>query len=149
MDFKELLKKIHSLRDLRAAINEVKTLQKDAKVIPLKPQAPAPAQPMKEQHRGEAKQELGGSKSFLKHLGLKDTGDGKTMTHMIGMPGANWGYEVKMDMHNSAQGKPSFTVHHVDSQGNTQTQSPKLHSTIGSAIKDLVGHSHSGKWSDK
>jgi len=148
MDLKELMKKISSLKDLRAAINEVKSLTKDAKVIPMPiQQKQTPIQSPREQQRTAAQSALE-PKGQLKHLGLKETHSGQ-MTHMIGIPGSNWHYEVTMDMHQSAHGNPAFTVKHVDSGGHTKSQSNKVHSDIGSAVRDLVNHSHSGEWSGK
>lgn len=151
MDFKGLLKKLHTLNDLRSAITEVKTLEKDAKVVPMqKPAAPAaaaqPAKPPGEPERAQAGQVLDNSRTGLKHLGVKHTASG-TMTHMVGLPGSNSHYEINMNMHNASQKKPAFSIHHVDSgSGDVKSQHPMIHDSIQSAVKSLVHHAHTGEW---
>lgn len=151
MSIQGLLKKIQSLNDLRSAISEVKSLEKDAKVIPMTQAQPAaaPAQQQKTPgapERGQATQELSNTKTGLKHLGVKHTASG-TMTHMIGLPGSNKHYEINMNMHNAAQKKPAFTIHHMDSgTGDMQSQHPMAHDSIQSAVKSLVHHAHTGEW---
>jgi hypothetical protein len=143
MDAKALLKKLHSLNDLRSAISEVKNLSKDAKVLPMPGAAPAaPAQ----NDRAQAGQALENSRTGLKHLGVKHTASG-TMTHMVGLPGAHQHYEINMNMHNAAQKKPAFTISHVDSgSGDMKSQHPMAHDSISSAVSALVHHAHTGEW---
>lgn len=147
MDIKGLMKKLHTLNDLRSAISEVKSLQKDAKVIPMQKPAPAAQAPKTpgEPERSQAAQALNTQKG-LKHLGVKHTASGQ-MTHMVGLPGANSHYEINMNMHNAAQKKPAFTVHHMDSgTGDMKSQHPMAHDSIASAVKSLVHHAHTGSW---
>jgi len=148
MDYKALLKKLTSLNDLRAAISEVKNLEKDAKIMPMPQKPAAPAQPKApgEPEKSQVQQGLAGAKPGLRHLGVKHTTSG-TMTHMVGLPGSHSHYEINMDMHNAAQKKPSFTIHHIDSAtGDIKSQHPMVHDSIQSAVKSLVHHAHRGEW---
>lgn len=139
MDYKKLLGKLYSLRDLRHAINEVKTLQKDAEQTPItQPQQAQPVQALKDS--------LNQHKNQLKHMRVNTDTPGK-MVHEIGHPGANWHYEIGMDMHQVAQKQPAFTVRMVNQSGKS-SQHPNMHNDISSAVKAMVHHSMHGKWNE-
>lgn len=141
MSLPGLIKKLHSLRDLRLAINEVKSLAKDDAA----PAAAAPAKEAPQQGaQPEAKQE---SVHDFKHSGVKSHIPG-IMTHIISVPGSDNKYEIHMNMHDMANKLPAFTVAHVDSSGKTKSMSSQKHDSIAKATKSLVGHAYNGKWDE-
>lgn len=136
---KDLLEKFRKFTDLRSAISEMKNLKKYSSTS-----WPAPAQVQeKEAQREQIKEAV--SSSPLQHIGVKHTTNG-IMTHMVGMKGADWHYEINMDMHQASQKKPSISVIHVDSRGNKKSQHPKIHTDLNSAVRGLLTHSNYGKW---
>jgi len=128
MDIKSLLDKIKSLKDLRHAINEVKSLDKAQEPEPQEPQPKA-------------------AKANLKHLGVKHSNSG-IMTHVIGIPGADWHYEISINMHNANQEKPAYSIQMV-SNDEMKSQHPNVHDSINSAIKAIMHHFYNNKWDGK
>lgn len=143
----DLIKKVHSLKDLREAIKVVKSnnLEKAA-VLPFPGKSPAPApQPPKEAQRQEAKSTLQHTSPDLRHLGIDDTHPG-FISHMVGIPKSNQHYRINYDKNKASQGHAPFTLHLQDESGRIKVIHPTPHKDIGSAVKALVNHSFKGKW---
>lgn len=143
MDLKNLVKKLYSLRDLRNAITEVKSLQKKVSV-PLVNDTKQTA-PQMQQGKEDAKDALKGHKSQLSHVGVDTTRPGH-MIHKVGIPGASHLYEIHHDLHAFSKGMPSYTIRKASSAGHIKEMSPKIYETMARAVKDLVNHAYNGSW---
>lgn len=128
MKLQELLSKLHTLKDLKTAIMEIKKLQKDEAEVPKVIESP------KEEAKLDPKMRL---------LGTDDSIPG-AISFLVGIPGHSSHYKLHRHIHNAGE-KPSFSVqHHHDSV--MKSQSPQMHSNLAAAIKSLMHHHMHGEW---
>jgi hypothetical protein len=136
----QLLKKLQSLKDLRHAIDLIRNqdLEKAADSTALKVEG----------QQAVAQQPL--MNPALKHMGVRTDKAPGVVSHMIGIPGAggqDHHYEVDVNMNHLDSKIPAYSVHKVHSgSGQALESAPKAHKDIGSAVKALVSHAHTGKW---
>lgn len=138
MNIQDLMKKLHSLKDLRSAISEVKSLTKDeAKVIQMPQKESVPSEKPKMP-----------SNSPLKHMGTNFTKAGQgIIIHQVGVPGASTHYEMHHNAHDAGENKPAFSLQLVNSKGALISKSPKNFNSHIDAAKEIANHSMNGNWS--
>jgi len=139
----ELMKKLQGLKDLRQAID----LMRDKELE----KAAAPTAMKLEGQKAVAEQPVAGVP--LKHLGVRTDKAPGIVSHMVGIPGTGGNshhYEIDANLSHMNSKIPAYTVHKIHSgSGQAMESSPKAHKDIGSAVKSLVTHAHTGKWSQE
>jgi hypothetical protein len=130
-----LLKKLHSVRDLKEAISHVK---KSGLLQPEMKKDESPQHALVAQSPAEAPQPL-------KVLGKNKTQSGHVI-FQIGHQGAPEHYEISMDLNAKRKGMPSMAVSHKDASGNLLDRHPKMHSDYNSATKAITNHHFNKAW---
>jgi len=148
----ELMKKLQGLKDLRQAIDLMRSQE-------LEKRAPVDINAF----RAAGKEALSGIQQAvagqpaagvpLKHMGVRTDKAPGIVSHMVGIPGTggqNHHYEIDANMNHMNSKIPAYTVHKIHSgSGQALESAPMAHKDIGSAVKSLVTHAHTGKWSQE
>jgi hypothetical protein len=127
----ELYKKLHSLKDMREAIRMYKASVQESDMEKAEP-TQAPVVPS--------------AVADLKYIGRKKL-SGAQMVHMVGSkdPSKPY-YEISVNLHGHAQKIPSISVHSMHANGKLIDSSPRLHSDMKSAMKDVYSHAIGKGW---
>lgn len=123
---KDVLEKIQKLKNLKDAINLVRSMMK-----------------------AEQKPQLDNKIQQLKHLGMHELAH-NVISHVIGtgMPETHH-YRADEDYKKKHEGVPHVSVDVVDHAGRVLGKSPKMYSNIKEAVSDIVHHYHKKAWKDE